>query len=288
MSSLLYLTTKVYELLPSFRKLLSFLATIDHFPTLTEVSPNIALASVIQWDTWLKQSVIFYKTNISCYYVASSWGIPELALTTCEDIADWGCDIQDVRGLAASKAPLEKFSSLDHMAEVRSAQYIHPLSEQNLLNNLSHDEIRILHRADGGGDFFVRYLWDDGRIYLVNSGGSHHFVAARYIAARIGKAVPLRGRLHTYSLNPESVHRLLRAYQIFMVEERKSFDLHERMSACRVEYGRCALPNPFHAFHAIFLPTDKPKSIIVSKMMIGAGAFSLNDYFSKTFVRQPL
>ena len=289
MSNLMLRFRKASSLLPRYRGINSFLATINHFPTLPERSPNIALASVPKWEVWSRSygthstnSSTFYTVNTSGQYVGYQRHITEITnLATCRDIVDWGCDIQDVQGLSFSQAPLEDFSSLDHMTEARSAPYIHPLSEQNLRDNRNHGEIRILHKADGGGDFFVQYLWDDGRIYLANSGGSHHFATARYIASRIGKAVPLRGRLYTYSLNPESVYCLLRNYRIFILEQQATDDLHEWMCACRVEYGSYALPNPFRSYRAIFLPADKQSSTDVAEMMYDTGIFSLNDYFSK-------
>jgi hypothetical protein len=286
------------KVLPGYtRRLQSRFASIGPYPTLQEVTSNIALASVLRWENWFSSHsgrtvgrLVFYKMNASGHYTGGHRrNIPELAhLTTCKTIRDWTCDIRDVEGLACSKAPLGDLFSCDEMAEVYAAQYIQPLSEQNLLRNLNHDEIRILHRKNGGGDFFVRYLWDDGRIYLVNTGGSHHFVAARYIAAKISMKVPLHGLLHIYSFNMESMFSLLQSYRIFMLEKQQAEILFATMSSCRVEYGKCSLPNPCGNFYAVFLPVDEQRSTAIAEIMYDAGIFSLSDYFLKKINMPPV
>jgi hypothetical protein len=131
---------------------------------------------------------------------------------SCEITEDWECDIQDVTGLSTSKSELKDFDNLDRMAETKSRYMIEPISTDKLRENLAWGEIRIL-RGAGSSDFFARYLWD-GRVFLINSGGSHHFAAARYIASRLGVPVPLRGQLHTYVINELAVSSLQRDFEM--------------------------------------------------------------------------
>lgn len=109
-------------------------------------------------------------------------------------VEDWGCDITDVQGFAGSKSELRNFTSTDQMVETNSPDMIESISPAKLAENLAHREIRIIHAP--GIDYFQRYAWD-GRLFLINSGGSHHFAAAKYIAARLPQAVALRGKLVT-------------------------------------------------------------------------------------------
>uniref|UniRef100_UPI003F799567 DUF6685 family protein n=1 Tax=Chromobacterium amazonense TaxID=1382803 RepID=UPI003F799567 len=98
-------------------------------------------------------------------------------------------DINEIDGLSASKSDLTKFQTLDQLVEANSFEMIDEITDAKLAKNLAHREIRILH---GDSDYFARYLWDE-RTFLMNSGGSHHFAAARYLAKRLSQRVPLCG-----------------------------------------------------------------------------------------------
>lgn len=126
-------------------------------------------------------------------------------------VEDWGCDITDVQGFAGSKSELRNFTSTDQMVETNSPDMIESISPAKLAENLAHREIRIIHAP--GIDYFQRYAWD-GRLFLINSGGSHHFAAAKYIAARLPQAVALRGKLVTHSLNALAIASLQRDYEM--------------------------------------------------------------------------
>ena len=89
---------------------------------------------------------------------------------------NWHCDVVDIDGFSASKADLWAFSSTDAMAEARCQSLIAKVTPEQLARNLAHREIRIIHSP--GSDYFARYLWD-GRLWLINDGGSHHTAAAR-------------------------------------------------------------------------------------------------------------
>ena len=237
--------------------------------------------------------ISFFKTNDYGDYTGDRRSITKLKdilkdLTVCETIENWECEIQDVEGLSGSKAFRYKpdFFSCDEMAENCCKDFIQPLNKENLLKNLNWHGIRIRNWENGGGAFFVQYLWDDGRVYLNNLDGSHHFVAARYIAKRINEKVPLRGRLKKYYFNKES--NLLKSYQIFMLEKQRQVEnsLLEQMESCRAEYGTFSLPQPYREdFHAIFLPNNGQHSAAIAKIMRDAGVFSLSDYFDRKIRR---
>lgn len=70
---------------------------------------------------------------------------------------------------------------MDDMVVRNSPEMIDEISPAKLAKNLAWDEIRIISHVDH--DYFATWAWD-GRVFLMNSGGSHHFAAAKYIAAR--------------------------------------------------------------------------------------------------------
>ena len=181
------------------RALRTFLTEHEHWrfgPI--HASTTIALEGVVRWEEWSVSDPSF-----TCWQGRDICSQPRLSLVSCHETYDWECEIQDVYGFSASKSDLNKFTSLDQMAETSSPEMICELTERKLDANLAHREIRILH-SSSTSDCLVRFTWNK-RLFLMNAGGSHHFAAARYIAARLPKAVPLKVKLKTYSLQPEAV-----------------------------------------------------------------------------------
>jgi len=198
--------------------------------------------------------------------------------TQCLTLDRWECDIRTIEGLAASKSDLSEFSTLDEFAALESPKEIEEISVRNLSKNLDHREIRIRNSPDGGGDFFVRYLWDGPRTFLINHGGSHHFAAARYIARALDMPVPLSGRLEVCRIPTLSVQELTRKYDLFAMPLFIDY-FHEAMKSFKASYGYCKLPRPLdRSAYLIFLPRDEPRSMKASTALRGAGIFDVSDY----------
>jgi len=176
----------------SFGYPVSLYKLLDACPDLYVVDEprDISWESVGEWHEWGSPSYNHYLQRF-CHDGLMGWHYAGDGYTSFfeefvdfgsrEIIENWVCDIQDVVGFAASKSKLKDFSSLDHMVETKSREMIDPITDEKLQENLGHHGIRILHNKESS-DFFARCAWD-GRVFLVNSDGSHHFAAARYIAA---------------------------------------------------------------------------------------------------------
>ncbi len=116
-----------------------------------------------------------------------------------------GNDIRDIEGLSSSKSKLEKYPTLDDFAVRGTTEFLDDISEENLNKMLDYSEMRIINNPNTS-DHFIQHQWD-GRIFLVNSGGSHHFAAARYIAKKLKKEVAITGRLERYTFNQPLIIR---------------------------------------------------------------------------------
>lgn len=138
----------------------------------------------------------------------------------------WETDISQLHGFSSSKSTLTDFESLHDMVLINSQPMIEDVSEQGLVKNLAHNQIRIIN-SPTTSDFFVRYAWD-GRLYLVNAGGSHHLAAAKYIAFKLNKKVSLKARYVEYSLNRDVLKNLIYEYRIFLIDERAD-EFHEAL-----------------------------------------------------------
>jgi hypothetical protein len=257
---------------------------------------TVAADRVAQWQNWGGSRVghwshrrpgtlLGWRHSGGSY---SSFQIHRQELQTfggCEVVENWSCDIQDVTGLSSSKSKLDAFDTLDGLVETNSPEMIDEITDAKLRKNLAHDEIRILHDQNSS-DHFARYLWDDG-IWLMNSGGSHHFAAARYIAARINQPVRLQGRLKTYSINKVAIAGLRRDFDIYAIPDDPvvSNGFHEAMSAVKATYLTQILPRS-HNNVAVFLPKNDLRSVRVSKTLGEAKIFNLGEYLTSLAIQQ--
>jgi hypothetical protein len=200
-----------------------------------------------------------------------------LSLGTTQETPGWICDIQDVDGFSASKSELRNFKSMDAMVERNSKEMINEITAEKLTENLAWDEIRIISRVNH--DYFQTWSWD-GRVFLMNSGGSHHFAAAKYIAIRIGAKVPLKGKYRVHSLNQVALASLRRDFDIFVMSSHHKHQMgfHRAMQSFKATYYCKDLPRPYTEQCAIFLPKDKKKSAKVSQILREAGFQDLGDH----------
>lgn len=279
----------------------TLLRLLDEHPglriQLAEPKLNIAAYSVVQWHEWGYTSERNWQHRkcgtISGWRYSSdeyrSFDIhrPELEhFGRCEVDENWTCDIQSVVGFSTSKSKLEDFTNLNDMVEANSREMIDALTEEKLLWNLAHDEIRILHR-EHTSDHFAHHLWD-GRVFLINNGGSHHFAAARYIAARIGRLVPLRGVLRTYSIDPMAANGLLRDFDMFVMSSEAAVlnSFHDAMQTFQATYLWQPLPRPCEQARVILLPKQEMRSAKVSTVLRASGLFDFGKYLTSLIKQQ--
>lgn len=261
---------------------------------------SIRVDSVTQWHTWDDVSSASGYRRLS-RAVAQGWRQTERGYTGfraelqplknfggSEVIENFDCEIEDVDGFFASTSNISRFTDMDEMATRDCAGLIAEMSEAKLRENLAHSEVRIM-RADSD-DFLVRFLWN-GRLFLANLGGSHHFAAARYIAPRIGQRVPLRVKLQTYWINEASLRALLDEFDIFVLSGQADAirAFHEAMRLFRATYLWRALPgrDPDRV-RAILLPKSEPRSHRVASELRNAGAFDLGQHLLGLCGRQRL
>lgn len=261
---------------------------IDQHPTLTaKVTPQpstIALSDIPPWhegyrllleDTWRNNRVVLrgWVPRRGGWMEPVGIERPEYTAIGRETkIDDWACEIQDVEGLGASKSDLTGFDSLDSMVQRNSPEMIDEIAPAKLQTNLAHGEIRIIHQANTS-DCFIRHDWD-GRVFLSNSGGSHHFAAARLIARLLGQKVPLRGRLYQRGVNAAPVAALTRDYAMFVVTN-DLLVMHafsEAMEGYRAPWFSHKLPGQLGDVRAVLLPRQDERAMRVAQLLQSAGA----------------
>jgi hypothetical protein len=263
---------------------------------IAEPTKTVDAYSVVQWRNWFNlSSHARSKTSLQGWHNDGGYGysgtaieVPELIeLVKCDVIEHWGCDIREVEGLSASKSPIEKFESMDSFAERHCDYFIDEISEEKLHKNLAHAEIRIIHNKDTC-DHFACYSWD-GRTLLMNTGGSHHFAAARYIAGKINQEVNLQGKLYRYSLNPVSIEKLCNKFDIFTLKSGSPYgELFESLKHFQASFFTLDLPKPYDGVAAIFLPRIERRSMRVAGALRNAKFFDLGLHLTELAGRQAL
>jgi hypothetical protein len=123
-------------------------------------------------------------------------------------------DITEVDGIAASKSSDRHFSSVQAFGADYASYKGATIDAAGLHSMLAHGEVRIL--SPERGDFVALRLWD-GRLFLCNGGGSHHFAAAAHIAQQLRQPVPIRSTFKSVGLNVGTVKWLLSNFDMLVV-----------------------------------------------------------------------
>jgi hypothetical protein len=243
-------------------------------------------ASALDQPNYRQGCIIGWKLHNGIGYTSFHQLIPGyVQIGQCETTDSWTCDITDVHGFQNSKSNLRDFVSTDDMVESNSPDLIDEITPERLSKNLSHREIRIIHSP--GTDYFARHLWD-GRLFLMNGGGSHHFAAAKYIASRLGRPVPMRGTLRTYSLNENAIAALRRDYEMLVISNDASVfsDFYEAMRAFRATWLWHQMPEPYRHANAILLPKSERRSVRVARLLLDAGVVDLGLFLADLAAQQ--
>lgn len=273
------------------------LATIEVFTGGSlEPKRSIDAESVVRWTdlgddfhTWprLERGRLRGWHLLGGHYESTSIYRPEYEVLERVELTDrWHCDISELDGFTSSKSVLADFESTDEMVETNSKEMIDLIDSAKLAKNLAHDEIRILHR-DHPSDHFIRFAWD-GRLFLANSGGSHHLAAAKYIAKRLNTSVKLSARLHTYSLNAGAVESLCRDFEMMVVDDSPAvwLEMSDALQAFRATWFHHKLPRQAGGYRVILLPTSQSRSRRAAIEFRRAGVPSFNELLAALISRQ--
>ena len=242
---------------------------------------SIALSTVIDWGVlgdWNPMSHTWHHRHCRGWHFKDgryrSFLIKILEFETLRHeiiIDDWECDLRVINGLSDSKSNLAQFSSLCELAAKNSPEMITNISKEQLQANLLHTGIMVGRKWDAiniksTADFFVTHSWDN-RIFIVNSDGSHHLAAARYIAIRLDENVQLSSRLKIRALNTTAIDLLLDKFSILAINnapaEQNAF--FQCMQKLNVTYIVKEISK--YDINCILLPKNQYRSMIAADTM---------------------
>lgn len=211
-------------------------------------------------------------------YDYHSHGLSELCVEDVEE--NWICDIGAVEQLSDLTPELKEFTSLNELAQKACAELIENVSEEGVNEIIACAEIRIIHQ-ESSKDHFRRFAWD-GRIQLINQGGSRHFAAARYIAGELNATFQLSATIQEMSLKPKAVHALHDEFDMFPVKNDPAMleELMEALRAFGAEFCFMDLPSPFVGEKVIMLPKVVDRSVKTSKFLAQAGLSEMGSHLA--------
>ncbi|MGC4000364.1 MAG: hypothetical protein QM767_24150 [Anaeromyxobacter sp.] len=231
-------------------------------------------SSVVRWDRLGRGG----PEDSWCEDPLSLPGLGPPALTRVETQPRWPCEIRRVEALTASHSPLERFACLDSLVTSVTPELLGDVSGDGVRSNLAYRGVRI---ARGGPDYFVWHQWD-GRVVLANSGGAHHFSAARWLAGRVGRRVWLNGLLIRHVLDRPRLTELRRRFHLFAVRGgAEHARLREALRRLGATHHGCPAPEPHVGVDLVFLPRDERRARRVARELSRAGFLDVGAYLER-------
>jgi hypothetical protein len=204
-----------------------------------------------------------------------------LVLTTTADRFE--CDITDIEGISASKSSDLHFDSVDAFGRYFNELKRAPITPEGLAVMLKHGEVRVTHSP--GADAFSVAMWD-GRLFLDNHGGSHHFAGAAYIARAIGQPLPIAARLKVHCLNVPSWTRLIERSHLLHVPSRPRHWSIADTARLVGETYKMELPGSLGGGDILMLPRAAPSIRLVIDALANKGVPEVTPYFEDLLISQ--
>ena len=205
-------------------------------------------------------------------------------LTLGRRVAEFAFDITEVEGIAESKSAGRYFPDVNAFGRDFTEYKGATVDAAGLARMLAHHQIRILDK-DRGDNVYLR-LWD-GRLFLNNAGGSHHFAGAAYISRSISSPVPLSSSLQIYALNEPAVRWLISKFAIFMVPQTCRTGLLVHISTLLGHCYKLPIPGCVGAdADLLLIPSDRRLTGTVVATLARAGIPDLVPWLESLLARQ--
>jgi hypothetical protein len=184
-------------------------------------------------------------------------------------------EIQKINDISTSKSRLEEFEDIETLIQEKSKELIYPINEEKLNENMQHEESRIFH----SNDEVVIFTPYNNKIKWRNSGGSHHFMATRYIAKKINKEIKISCTLEVKTLNKSFIKKIFDKYEIFLLNCSKNmkYTLQEEIKKFGVENKMIFIKNENLLFFLLNRDLKKDKKII--EILRHYKFYNLKEYF---------
>lgn len=255
------------------------LQPVEQFP-----QTSISLHAKVDWHDWcnptpgMRRERFPVKGKPGDFHEFPSEQLQKLIDTSLTP--NWVVDLRYVSGVANSKSQLADYDSFSDMATTASAELLQPATEGQVDHLLNYREVRITKEGPTG-DYFLVHGWDP-RIYLVNSGGSHHFAAANHLAHQLSIERHLKGTLVTHKINGVALRALAKEYRILAITEEDDLSrLRDLITNFEAPHFHTRMPRAFNGAVAYILPVENNRSAFVADALLKAGALDVVNHLEK-------
>ncbi|WP_175772924.1 DUF6685 family protein [Paraburkholderia phenazinium] len=209
---------------------------------------------------------------------------PAGSIASTRNVADFAFDITDVDGISNSKSANRYFGSVNDFGLDFSTYKKVAVDEAGLQQMLNHYEVRIVQPRTT--DRLGMRLWD-GRLFLYNAGGSHHFAGAAYIAGQLQRPVPLRASLEVIALNECVIDWLLALFVPLAIPVRLVSKLRRLCAAVLGSAYTLPIPGVVAAGAAVLLlPASTNATTAVYDLLSTAGISDARPWFESLVAEQ--
>jgi hypothetical protein len=193
---------------------------VGQLPRLIELPKTASGETIYRWERLNTDAVIwtFIKNETVRHDISIK---PLLSILKTKTIDEYSVDIREIERLSASKSRLDESPDLDSFIIKNRPTMVNDVNHDNLKKYLSHKEIRIIHNKNAG-DRLVKMSWCN-ELLLCNSGGSHNFAAARYMAKQLNVPIKITGQLLSHHFSDADINALTSKYYVFLTPKHDVF-----------------------------------------------------------------
>lgn len=203
---------------------------------------------------------------------------PHGQMTTQTEVASMDLDLTEVEGISASESQDRYFKDIYAFGEDFTHYKKMEPDEDGLARMLDHTKA---NNEDKNGCFSLGIRTWDGRLFLQNGGGSHHFAGAHYIAKKIGAKCPIRAKLTVRQLNVPAIEWLISNFKLIPVLERQASDVLGHLAHLVEEcYEMKVTGHVCPGTSLLLIPAGHAATGLVMETLEKAGLRHVNNWFA--------
>ncbi len=186
---------------------------------------------------------------------------------------------------------ISSLTNLDELVIQDSQELISEISQKNLDKNMAHYESKIFH--DPSVNVSCE-LWS-GTFTWNNTGGSHHFAAARYIASQLEKPINLISQLTIEYLDKDVMDILFSKYHIFIFSGKntKQYNLlRETLMHSKVPFvlapidAMFSMNEDYSSLKLLAFYNSGERAFAIRELCKNSALLDLNMYFNSLYQKQ--
>lgn len=227
--------------------------------------------SVIDWTKWS-------RTSSHCIHSVFFSELNDLVVIEKNEKK---VEIQEIKSFLFSKTDFSVYTNFEDAAKACTPDYIKNMTVSGLESSIDHLKKYAWKELYINLDY---YSWYDKNYLWCNADGSHHFVAAKYIAKTINEKVYKNAIITSYKINQDILRPFLTRYDMFTIKDVHS-KLYEALEHFDCKYYLVDLPYPLSRgnLHTkiLVLPKNYKRNANIAKILSINNFTSWNEFMKE-------